>query len=125
MAGVLLPTWVLIVVLSLYVVAQPMYHMPPGIDRAIVFPMAVVPNVWGLWNVLYVGLRLRQRVPIGVFGAILPFLLAPAGVALSSALDLGFYTMRSAAAAVPVISAAYYLAWKYAVAFFNRIVGLP
>ena len=37
----------------------------PGrpLERALIFPMAVVPNVWGLWNVLYLALRHRVRMP--------------------------------------------------------------
>jgi hypothetical protein len=113
MAGVLLPTWALLIVLSPYVVAHAMYRTPPGLDRAIVFPMAVLPNVWGLWNVLYVCLRLRQRVPIGVFGPILLFSWLRPVSHFHLRLDLGFYTLRHAAAAIPLISAVYYLAWKY------------
>jgi hypothetical protein len=122
MAGVLLPTWFLLVVLGLYLVGHFTRHIPSGVERAILFPMAVVPNVWGMWNVLYVSSGLRTRVPIGVFGAVLPLLLIPAGVALAAALDLHFYTLRRAAIATPVVVAAYYLAWKYGVGFLNRIV---
>ena len=117
MAGVLLPTWVLLVVLGVSLFA------PAGVERAIIFPMAVVPNVWGLWNVLYVS-RFRTRVPIGVFGAFLPVLLVPAGLALANALEVQFYTAKHAAMASPFVMAIYYLAWKYAVALFNRTVDL-
>src|SRR5207237_5918356 len=94
------------------------------IESAIVFPMAIVPNLWGLWNMLYTLLGLRGRVSLGAFGSLLPLILVPAGVALASALDLGFYTMRQAAIILPIAMAIYYLVWKYAVAFFNRIVDL-
>jgi hypothetical protein len=30
------------------------YNVPVPIERVIVFPMAVVPNLWGAWNVLRV-----------------------------------------------------------------------
>ena len=95
-----------------------------GLEGAIVFPMAIVPNLWGLWNVLYTRFGLRGRVSIGAFGSLLPLILVPAGVALASVLDSGFYTVRQAAALLPIAMAIYYLAWKYAVAFFNRIVEL-
>lgn len=124
MAGVLLPTWVLLLVLAVYLIAHAGGHVPAGLERAIVFPMAVVPNTWGLWNLLYVALRLRRRLSIGAFGALLPLALVPAGVALAAALDLRFYTAHQAVVALPIAMAAYFLAWKYGVAFLNRAVEL-
>jgi hypothetical protein len=35
---------------------------------------------------------------------------------------LRFYTLRQAVVVLPVAMAVYYLAWKYGVAFANRIV---
>ena len=125
MAGVLLPTWFLLIVLVSYLFAHSRGLLPAGIDRAVVFPMAVVPNVWGIWNVLYVALGLRRRVSIGVFGAPLPALLVTAGLALEAALDFHFYSLRDALPMLPVAMAIYYLAWKYGVGFFNRAVELP
>jgi hypothetical protein len=124
MAGVLLPTWFLLLVLAAFVAGHLLAHVPARVDLAIVFPMAAVPNLWGLWNLLYVSRRLREHVSIGVFGALLPLILVPAGVALASALDLGFYSVGKAVFVLPVAMALYFLAWKYAVAFFNRIVDL-
>jgi hypothetical protein len=64
----------------------------------------------------------RGRVSLGAFGSWLPLILVPAGVALASVLGLGFYTVRQAALMLPIAMAVYYLAWKYVVGFFNRIV---
>ena len=124
MAGVLLPSWVLLLVLSIFLLSHFSQRVPAGLEGAIVFPMAIVPNLWGVWNVLYTRLELRRRISLAAFGALLPLILVPAGLALASALDLGFYTVRLAALILPVAMAIYYLAWKYAVAFFNRIVEL-
>jgi len=124
MAGVLLPSWVLLLVLAIFLLSHFTQRVPPGLEGAIVFPMAIVPNLWGLWNVLYVRLGLRERMSIGAFGALLPLILVPAGLALASAVGLGIYTMRQAAVILPIAMVIYYLAWKYAVAFFNRIVEL-
>jgi hypothetical protein len=124
MAGALLPVWVLLAVLGFYLLGHVTGRMPAGLERALMFPMAVVPNVWGLWNVLFFRLHCRRFVSIGVFGATLPLLLFPAGLALASALDLNIYTVGRAAIAVPFVMAIYYLAWKFGVAFLNRIVGL-
>jgi hypothetical protein len=119
MAGVLLPTWMLLLVLA-FVVA---HVVPEWLERAVVLPMAVVPNLWGLWNVLYHALRPR-RLSLGAFGAFLPLILAPAGAALAAMFQPHFYAWGVALPFLPVAIAAYYLAWKYAVGFFNRVVGL-
>lgn len=124
MAGVLLPSWFLLLALTAFLIAHFTQQVPARFQSAIIFPMAIVPNLWGLWNVLYTSLQLRGRISIGAFGALLPLILVPAGLALASVLDLGFYTMRHAALILPIGMAIYYLAWKYAVAFFNRIVEL-
>jgi hypothetical protein len=124
MAGVLLPSWLLLLALAVFLLTHVTQQVPARVESAIVFPMAIVPNLWGLWNVLYTLLGLRGRVGIGAFGSLLPLILVPAGVALASVLDLSFYTMRQAAVILPIAMAIYYLAWKYVVAFFNRIVEL-
>ena len=124
MAGVLLPTWFLLLWLGVFIVGHFSRHMPARFENAIIFPMAVVPNLWGIWNVLYTSLELRTRLSIGAFGAILPVILVPAGMVLAWVLDLGLYSVRQAAVILPVAMAIYYLVWKYAIAFFNRIVGL-
>jgi len=124
MAGVLLPSWFLLLVLAAFLFSHFAQLGPARLESAIVFPMAIVPNLWGLWNVLYISLRLRGRISIGAFGSLLPLILVPAGVALASALDLHFYTVRQAAAILPIAMIVYYLVWKYPVAFFNRIVEL-
>ena len=41
------------------------------LERALLFPMAVVPNAWGLWNMLYLRLRPRVGSHSGLFGALL------------------------------------------------------
>jgi hypothetical protein len=123
MAGVLLPTWFLLVILALVLFGRERAGLPESVDRALIFPMAVAPNLWGVWNVLYTALRPR-RVSIGVFGALLPLILAPAGLALAAALDLGLYTIHHAAVVLPAASAIYYVAWKHGVAFVNRAAGL-
>ncbi len=122
MAGVLLPTWFLPIMLTAFLIAHFTGHVPAGLERAIVFPMAVVPNLWGIWNALYVALGLRERLSLGIFGALLPVLLVPAGIALATALDLRFYSPRQAVVMLPVAMAVYYLVWKYGVAFLNRTV---
>jgi hypothetical protein len=98
----------------------------PGrpLDRAIVFPMAVVPNVWGLWNMLYLASRSRVRLSLGAHGALLPLLLMPGGVALARAFDVFTIQWQFALPMVPIGMATYYLAWKYLVGFLNAEAGI-
>ena len=124
MAGVLLPTWVLLIWLAVLWSAHLAGRVPERLEGALVFPMAVVPNLWGLWNLIYVAFELNRRLSLGAFGALLPVILVPAGVALAGAFELDFLTIRQALVMLPIPMAIYYLVWKYAVSFFNRIVEL-
>jgi hypothetical protein len=87
--------------------------------------MVVVPNVWGLWNMLHLRLRARRQWSIGVHGAILPLLLMPLGFGLARSLEvLPPIQWQFALPMVPVGMAIYYLAWKYLVEFLNAEVGI-
>ena len=123
LAGIAVPTVLLLVALGGFLAA----HFAGGrvpVERLLVFPMAVVPNLWGLWNILYVALRRRRRWPIGLHGAALPFLLLPAGLLLAQALEIAVYTPARVATLFPVALIVYYLAWKHAVGFLNRLLGV-
>ena len=133
MAGIVVPTAALIVILTVYaynrfyfeVSSQFVIPLPGApLDRAIVFPMAVVPNLWGVWNMLYLAVRSRLRWSIGVHGALLPLLLMPLGVALAGALDVFHLQWELVLPMVPVGMTVYYLAWKYLVGFLNQEVGI-
>jgi hypothetical protein len=123
MAGVVVPTIFLLVVATAFTVARYVYNIPVPVERVIVFPMAVVPNAWGLWNVLFVVLRDRLQLSIGLFGALLPFLLAPLGIVVASLLNAPI--PRFAVHVWPIAALGglliYYFAWKYLVAFLNRV----
>jgi hypothetical protein len=137
MAGIAVPTMFLLVILSLFIIARLILQVPVPIERVIVFPMAAVPNVFGLWNMFYLWLREHGHISIGLHGAILPFVLAPLGYTLAS--SLGFLSATSdglvyfdtfrigyahLAAGFCVVLVAYYLAWKYLVNFFNGVAGI-
>jgi hypothetical protein len=77
-----------LLVLAIFLLSHFTQRVPPGLEGAIVFPMAIVPNLWGLWNVMYTLPGLRRRLSIGAFGSLLPLILVPAGLALASVLDL-------------------------------------
>ncbi len=141
MAGIVAPTVGLLVALTILCVARFVYNVPAPIERLIIFPMAVVPNIFGLWNMLYVKLRSYWPEPIGLHGALLPLLLAPIGFVLAR--SLGFLQLTSHgfdkklvyfgivhisygyAALVPFFMVAvYYLIWKYIVGFLNELQGI-
>jgi hypothetical protein len=133
MAGVVVPTMFLLVIMMVFAYHRYYFEVPnqfvvplPGqpLDRAIVFPMAVVPNVWGMWNMLHVALRSRLRLSLGVHGALLPLILMPLGVVLARVLDAFTIQWRFALPMVPIGMVVYYLAWKHLVGFLNDEVGI-
>jgi hypothetical protein len=126
MAGIAVPTVFLLVVATGFTMLRYVYNVPVPIERVIVFPMAVVPNAWGLWNALFIFWRERLQMSIGLHGALLPILLAPLGMVVAGLLN---FSIPSAALHVfpvlaPVGLVVYYFAWKYLVGFLNRILGL-
>lgn len=137
MAGIFAPNLFLLLVLTGFVVSRLIFRVPIPIERVIVFPMALVPNLFGLWNVLYVWLRNRRHLSIGFHGALLPLIMAPLGGA--GACWLGFLTIGEhgitwfdAITAPYYLIAfwflaalvAYYLVWKYIVGFLNQVLGI-
>jgi hypothetical protein len=137
MAGTAVPTMMLLVVLSGFLIARYTFHIPIPIERAIVFPMALVPNIFGAWNMFYLWLRPRRHLPIGFHGAILPFILAPTGFLLATHSDFlaatsaGLVWFHEVVVPYAVLAfifsialIAYYLVWKYLVGFFNEVLGI-
>ncbi len=125
MAGVVVPSVGLLVAMSVFSVARLIYRIPIPIERVLIFPMALVPNAWGAWNMLYMLLQSRRHLPIGLHGAVLPFLLAPIALAVSMLLDIGFMTrLGYIATAVPFAAVLYYLVWKHVVGFLNGHLGI-
>ena len=99
-----------------------LYKVSIPIERVIVFPMALIPNLWGLWNMLYVWLSGHRHMPIGLHGALLVVLIVPIGFSVGKLLDFSlphpFLAVLGPAAAL----AAYYLLWKYVVNFLNELL---
>ncbi|HKW65310.1 MAG TPA: hypothetical protein VJN89_22355 [Candidatus Acidoferrum sp.] len=126
LAGIALPTFVLLFLMTAYTVFRYVYNFPVPVERFIVFPMAVVPNLWGLWNVLFIAWRRRVPLSLGLHGALLPILLAPLG-ALASALlkfSIPSFATHIFPVAAPLALIVYYFAWKYVVGFLNRVLDL-
>jgi hypothetical protein len=135
MAGITLPTAFLLVLFSLN---QLVFHAPAEVDRAVAFPLAFVPSIFGLWNMLFLKLQPHWHHPIGLHGAVLPFVIAPVGFVF--AISHGFLKITDGALVyfgliripywylgfVPFIGiTAYYLIWKYAVGYLNSVLDLP
>ena len=137
MAGISVPTPLLLVALTLFSIARFVYNVPIPVERVIIFPMAIIPNLFGVWNMLYLASRSRTLLPLGIHGAILPFILAPAGFLLGR--SLGFLKATNygfiyfgvlevhyvhVAVVFAVVLIVYYLVWKYLIGFFNRVAGI-
>jgi len=127
------PTLFLLVVMSIFAYHRYYFEVSsqfvlglPGrpLERAIVFPMAVVPNAWGLWNMLRLAIGSRTRLSLGVHGALLALVLMPGGVVLGRLLDTFTIQWQFALPMVPIGMATYYLAWKYCVGFLNEEIGI-
>ena len=133
MAGIVVPTLFLLVIMAInayqtfYFEVSNQFVIPLAsrpLDRALLFPMAVVPNMWGLWNMLYLRLRGRSSLSLGVHGSLLVVLLIPGGIALARLFDVFTIQWQFALPMFPVGMTIYYLAWKYFVGFLNREMGI-
>jgi hypothetical protein len=135
MAGIFTPSLVLLVVLSGFILTRLILQVPIPIERVIVFPMALVPNLFGVWNILYVWSQ--RRLPIGFHGALLPWILAPIGAGVGKLLGVlaigaqGITWFQQItipyALIVPGFCGAliiYYLVWKYIVGALNRVLEI-
>jgi hypothetical protein len=126
LAGIAVPTVFLLVIMTSYTVIRYVWDVPIAIERVIVFPMAAVPNAWGLWNVLYRACVTNRHVSLGVFGGALPLLLAPGGYFVARLLDftVPHEMLVLAPFGLPVALIVYYLVWKYFVGFLNAELGI-
>jgi hypothetical protein len=137
LAGILVPTLVLPFLLIAFIILRLGMKVSFPLERGLIFPMALVPALWGAWSVLWQWTRERTHLPLGVHGAILPLLLVPAGgfiAAHSGVLTLAAtsvtwfnaitlpYVLIGLFLAVGMV--AYYLAWKYVVGYVNQVLGI-
>ena len=137
LAGIFVPTFVLPLLLTVFIVARIVLKVPVPIEQAMIFPMAVAPMLFGLWNMLWPSSHEHTHLPIGLHGAILPMLMMPVGACVGSCLgvlSLGsngvtwFQTCEVPYAYFAIfflaVLAVYYLVWKYIVGFLNRVLGI-
>lgn len=137
MAGILVPTLVLPLLLTAFLIARFGFQVSFPIERGLVFPMALVPGLWGVWNILWQWSHESTHFPVGVHGAFLPLLMMPTGafiathagvLALGARSVIWFNAVTVPYALIALVLAAaiaaYYLLWKYVVGFLNRMLGI-
>lgn len=137
MAGIVVPSVGLLVALTVFILTRMVFQVPIPIERVIIFPMALVPNAFGIWNIVYVWSRPHRYLPLGFHGALLPLVMVPIGAI--AARCSGFLTVGTSgitwfqAISVPYLLitlwflagvVVYYLVWKYLVGFFNQVLGI-
>ncbi len=137
LAGVFVPTFILPLMLTGFIILRLGIGVQIPIERGLIFPMALVPTLWGLWNMLWLATNQRSHLPVGIHGALLPLLLVPSGTI--AALSLGILSLHASSVtwfhaielpygfiAVGILAAvaAYYLVWKYIVGFLNRMLAI-
>ena len=126
MAGITIPTILLLFIMTMFVIARYVYNVSVPIERIIVFPMAIVPNLWGLWNILYVFLRSHHRLPLGFHGAALAFVqvLIVFGITRLLNFEIPAFVASAFPIGFPIVVIVFYLVWKHLVSFFNALLGI-
>jgi hypothetical protein len=120
-SGIGLPA---IVVCAAGLLAAVMFdRLAPPIQRAILVPVAGNPVIWGLWNVLWVAAGSR-RLPIGWHGTMLGVLLIATGVLAAPSLQVSAITPWIGAAVLLPTGLAYYVLWRWGVAFLNSVLAV-
>jgi hypothetical protein len=137
LAGVFVPTLLLPVMLTVFLLVH--YVFQPGfpVERGLIFPMSLIPVTWGLWNVLWKYSHPATNLSVGAHGAILPLFLLPAGTLIATTagiVHLGpgsvswFKTIQVPYSLIALFFAAalaaYYLIWKHIVGFVNRTLEI-
>ncbi len=137
LAGIFVTTLILPLILTAFIVVRLVFQLPVPIERGLIFPMALVPAAWGLWNMLWLVSHERTHLAIGVHGAIFPFILLPIGATVAHCfgiLSIGarsvtwFQAVQLPYALIGALFccgvAAYYLVWKYIIGWLNRLLGI-
>jgi len=124
MAGIVVPTVFIVLATTVFAIARYAIGLNLPVERAMIFPLAGVPSLWGVWNMLHLALRDRVELGLGLHGALLPLILVPAGVLLARVFGIFEVSAGTAALFAPVGMTGYFLLWKYVVAFLNAEIGI-
>ena len=125
MAGIVPPTALSLLVYVLMTLGHSLFAIQlPAVESFIIFPLVVIPNLWGIWN----GVRamMRRRLPLALHGALLPIINFALGFGMVRALDLTVsdQMMRFGPVSLLMTMAFYYLTWKFGVGFLNTLVDV-
>ncbi len=125
-AGIAVPTVFLPVAFTAFFIGRLLYRIDAPLERVIVFPLAFLPCLWGLWNTLWVALHSRRRLPLGLHGAVAPLVFIPTGflMAYIVGFEIPGFLPATVAVLLPVLAVFYYLIWKYVVGFLNALLGI-
>ncbi len=123
LAGIALPTMVIPFVILVLAIAGPTSH-DFHIEDVVIFPIGLVPNAWGLWNMLFVWVKRQREIPVGVHGALLAVVIAPLAYSVQVAIGKMIWTPELFAIGFPISIVAYYLAWKLVVGRLNNLLGV-
>jgi hypothetical protein len=137
MAGIVAPSVALLLGLSIFILMRLVLQIPIPIERVIIFPMAVIPSAFGVWNILFVWSRPHRGWPIGLHGALLPVILVTVGAVFAAysglmvigAQSVTWFQVISIPYSLLVVwfigaMVLYYLVWKYVVGFLNQVLGV-
>lgn len=125
MAGITFPTLFLLVVLTVVIVLRRLGGIAVPIEHFAVFPMALVPNSWGLWNMLRVASAAVRGLPIGGYGALLAVVLPLIGYGVAVGAGVEPPPPGGGALVAWIVAIVlYYLVWKHLVGFLNELLGI-
>lgn len=137
LAGLFVPSLIMPALLIAFVILRLVLSAPIPIERGLIFPIALVPVLWGLWSMAWLAWHQQTHLSLGAHGALLPFLLLPAGTVVAKALGVlqlgssGVTWFQAIHAPYALIAcgffagvAVYYLVWKYIVGFLDRVLGI-
>jgi len=123
LAGIFLPTLILPLLLTVFIVVRIVLKVPVPIEQALIFPMAVVPSIFGLWNMLWLASHELTHLPIGPHAAscLGVLVLGSHGATWFNAYEIPYTLIAPCFLAA---LAGYYLVWKYIVGSINRVLGI-
>jgi len=137
LAGLFVPSLIMPALLVAFVILRLVLAAPFPIERGLIFPIALVPVLWGLWSMLWLAWHQQTHLSLGVHGALLPFLLLPAGTVIAKSVGVlelgsgGVTWFQAIHAPYGLIAcgflagvAVYYLVWKYIVGFLDHVLGI-
>ena len=137
MAGIVVPTIAVPFGLVVFFIARYRFQIPIPIERVVIFPMALIPTFFGLWNMLYTRLSAGRYLPLGLHGALLPVVFIPLGMIGAVAGQFLYFGSKGIVwfdtitipytlffPWVAFILILYYLIWKYLVGFCNKALEI-